>query len=296
MEITLLLMVVALIGFAGYKFLKRGTYRNKQLPDEVPQKWKAVLDEKILFYHRLSPENKIQFESDVLNFLSEVRITGVKTEVEIEDRLLVASSAVIPLFGFPTWNYQHLDEVLLYPSAFDRNFNLNNPNEIITGMVGNGPMEGKMILSKPALHAGFDVNSDKRNVGIHEFVHLFDKEDRSIDGVPPNFQDKSFSIPWLDFIKKKTSEIEKKRSDIDSYATYNYQEFFAVASEYFFERPDLLQKKHPKLYELLSETFQQDMKSIIPNQKALKRKPIGRNSPCPCGSGEKYKNCCLLSN
>ncbi|MEM9391788.1 MAG: zinc-dependent peptidase, partial [Bacteroidota bacterium] len=165
-------------------------------PPQIPHKWKGILDQKVLFYQNLDDAKKAQFESDIYNFLSHIRITGVETEVTLEDRLLIASSAVIPLFGFPAWSYKYLDEVLLYPSSFDRNFKIGSNKEIITGMVGSGAMEGKMILSKPSLHAGFDITSDKRNVGIHEFVHLFDKENGEIDGIPPGYEHKEYSLPW----------------------------------------------------------------------------------------------------
>jgi len=96
------------------------------------------------------------------------------------------------------------------------------------------------------------------------------------------------------FFKQKIDEINSKQSDINDYGATNQQEFFAVASEYFFERPHLLQEKHPKLYELLSEVFNLDTKSIIEKDSFVKRKSVGRNEPCPCGSGNKYKHCCLV--
>ena len=267
--------------------------KNPALPVKAPDKWKGILTGKVHFYRNLDADQKTRFESDLVNFLGHVRVTGVQTEVTLEDRLLVASSAIIPLFGFPAWTYTHLDEVLLYPSHFDRNYNFNNPDEVITGMVGNGPMEGKVIFSKPSLIAGFDIANDKKNVGIHEFVHLFDKETGSVDGIPPGYDDKSYTVPWLDFVNEKTNEILAEKSDIDGYATTNRQEFLAVASEYFFERPHLLKKKHPKLYESMSAIFNQEMTSVIDLSSFGKQKDPGRNDPCPCGSGEKYKRCCL---
>lgn len=243
------------------------------------------------FYRKLDKEERKRFEVDIQRFLATTKISGVKTNVTLEDRLLVASSAVIPLFGFPAWEYSFLDEVLLYPSSFDRNYSINNKDEVITGMVGSGPMEGKVILSKPSLHAGFAIGSDRKNVGIHEFVHLFDKEDGLIDGIPPGYESKKYSLPWLNTIRAKTKDILASRSDIDGYATTNHQEFFAVASEYFFEQPHLLKKKHPRLYELLSEVFRQDPASRKMQSHTLKE--IGRNSPCPCGSGKKFKRCCI---
>lgn len=223
--------------------------------------------------------------------MSNVKINGVNTQIDITDRLLVASSAAIPVFGFPEWNYTFLDEVLLYPASFDRGYEINSKEETITGLVGSGTMEGKMILSQPALHRGFDNSSDKQNVGIHEFIHLLDKEDGSVDGIPAILNGKAYALPWLELIKRKTAEIVKGNSDIDEYGATHEREFLAVAGEYFFERPQLLQKNHPELYSLLSQAFQQDTSKML---KVTDRKKayIERNDPCPCGSGKKFKKCC----
>lgn len=283
------LIVVSIIVFSFYLLLRK---KEKFQAYATPPRWKSILEERVEYYVKLSAEERVRFEIDVQRFLTTIKVTGIKTEVTVEDRLLVASSAVIPLFGFPGWDYSFLDEVLLYPSSFDRKFNLGNKEEVITGMVGSGVMEGKVILSKPSLHAGFDIGNDRRNVGIHEFVHLFDKEDGIIDGIPPGYELKEYTLPWLNTIRVKTKDIVANRSDIDDYATTNRQEFFAVASEYFFESPRLLKKKHPKLYEILSNVFRQDLAEKEPAKAQLKNE-IGRNSRCPCGSGKKYKRCCI---
>jgi MtfA peptidase len=267
--------------------------RSKQkVPAEFPTSWRLILDEKVLFYHNLSATDKFRFEADVLRFIARVRITGVNTEVDITDKLLVASSAAIPVFGFPHWDYTFLDEVLLYPDSFNRQFQINSQEEIITGMVGSGTMEGKVILSKPALHRGFDTHNDKQNVGVHEFIHLLDKEDGSIDGIPATLQGKEYALPWLNLVRKKTQEILKDESDIDDYAATHHHEFLTVAGEYFFEQPQLLQKNHPELYALLSKAFNQDTAKTIKISKRHKDEP-GRNDPCPCGSGKKFKKCCM---
>lgn len=91
----------------------------------------------------------------------------------------------------------------------------------------------------------------------------------------------------------KTHEIIANRSDIDGYASTNRQEFFAVASEYFFERPHLLKKKHPRLYADLVQVFNQEMTERLEPATGITSRNIGRNQPCPCGSGKKYKRCCL---
>lgn len=275
----------------GYLFYKKSKKSN--VYNSFPTTWKTILEQKVQFYKNLNNAEKARFEDDVIRFLNQVAISGAKVEVDIEDKLLVASSAVIPVFGFPDWEYTYLNEVILYPKSFDRNFQLGNEEEIVTGMVGNGIMEGKMILSKPSLHSGFSNDRDKKNVGIHEFIHLFDKEDGSVDGVPPTLQGHASALPWLDLIRQKTKEILEEESDINPYGATNDQEFLAVAGEYFFERPHLLQDKHPELYNVLAKVFNQDTTKIL-NETATKRPEIGRNSPCPCGSGKKFKKCCMI--
>lgn len=281
----------AVVGLVFYTWKVLNPGKEKIL--QAPQKWKDILNEEVHFYQNLNEVQKAQFESDIRNFLEHVPINGAQVDITLEDRLLVAASAVIPLFGFPQWTYNYLDEVILYPGLFDEHYNIGGPNARMSGMVGNGPMEGKVILSKPALHRGFDINNDMRNVGIHEFAHLFDKEDGEIDGIPPGFHDKMHSIPWMALIKKKTDEIKKGHSNIDEYAAYNEKEFFAVASEYFFERPHQLEDKEPELYKLLTEVFHQDPTNIIDEHSYKKPKEIPRNAKCPCGSGKKYKDCCM---
>jgi MtfA peptidase len=251
--------------------------------------WRIILIKNVAYYNSLSDEEKRLFEYKVQEFLLNCRITGIKAQVEITDKLLIASSAVIPIFKFSDWRYTNLREVLLYPSLFNEDFEIEGSERRIAGMVGSGYMEGMMILSKPALRLGFANETDKKNTAIHEFIHLIDKADGSIDGIPEVLLKKQYLIPWIDLINKKIDEIYKNKSDINPYGGKNKAEFFSVVSEYFFERPKLLAKKHPELYYLLEGIFKQKMKSKNLTQKYKK---ISRNSPCPCNSGIKFKKCC----
>jgi Mlc titration factor MtfA (ptsG expression regulator) len=258
----------------------------------LPKSWHHILAEKVIYYKNLAPDDQTKFAEDVMRFLACVRITGVQTQVTIEDKLLVASSAVIPVFGFPDWEYTFLDEVILYPTSFDRDFIIGSKREFIQGMVGNGAMEGKMILSNRALHNGFSNDRDKKNVGIHEFIHLVDKEDGIIDGLAISLNENSYSIPWLNLMAEKVQAMKSDNLGINPYGATNKQEFLAVASEYFFERPHLLKAHHPQLYDLLSKAFKQEPTNLMQARK-IPTAQIGRNDPCPCGSEKKYKRCCM---
>jgi len=256
-----------------------------------PAKWREVLQERVGFYNALSQREKKRFEFKVYEFLVNCKIVGVEVNVTYIDKLLVAASAVIPIFNFPQWKYVNLDKVYLLPDAFNQKFQSKGPDRRILGAVGSGAMEGKMVLSKKALHHGFSNDTDKQNTAVHEFVHLIDKMDGKVDGIPDVLMRNSSALPWLELIKKGITDIKEKKSDINPYGATNEAEFFSVASEYFFERPDLLEKKHPELYSKMEVLFNHKMKNRRMEKKQVIRN-ISRNSLCPCGSGRKYKHCC----
>lgn len=192
-----------------------------------------------------------------------VRIDGIDTNVDDLDKLLVAASAVIPVFGFNKWKYYNLRNVLLYPGSFNRDEFLASGYEHNTlGMIGNGPMQQVMILSKPALHFGFQTEPPKENTGIHEFVHLLDKEDGDVDGLPEALLHRKYNARWIELMNRNIQSILEGHSDINYYGASNKAEFLAVASEYFFNQPELFKENHPELFELMCTIFNQDPSNI----------------------------------
>ena len=231
-------------------------YHGEKIP--IDAKKKAILADKVDFYKRLRGKDRRNFEYRVMRFLSGCKITGVSTDVTEEDRVLVAASAIIPVFGFEEWDYSNLNEVLLYPDTFNPDFETNGKDRNISGMVGWGFMNGTMTLSKPSLHLGFSNKTSKENVGIHEFVHLIDKMDGATDGVPDVLIRHPQAIPWLKMMKEEIHKIAEDDSDIRPYGATNQAEFYSVASEYFFKRPRLFKKKHPQLYKAMTIIFKQN--------------------------------------
>ncbi len=178
-----------------------------------------------------------------------------------EIRIMVSASAIIPMFAFPEYNYPNLREILIYPNSFDEKFQtqrFEGHEEFIIGMVGNSFMNGTMIISKPDLIKAYDRASHASNVGIHEFVHLIDKDDGVTDGIPEILIKHAYVAPWLHLIKDEMSRIEQGRSDISPYALTSNAEFLAVVSEYFFDDPERFKRKHPDLYHYLSGIFHQN--------------------------------------
>jgi Mlc titration factor MtfA (ptsG expression regulator) len=257
-------------------------------------KWSEFLLDQVVFYKVLSDSDKATFEQRCLLFMNTTRIEAGGFEVTDEDRLLVAASAIIPVWGFPKWHYFNLEAVFLLPGTFNGQFECGQADSTIAGMVGSGPMAGKMALSRQHLHLGYKNSRDKSNVGIHEFVHLLDMADGRCDGMPERMNQFECTAPsiatWFDFIEHKIVEIDKGNSNIGRYGATNRQEFFAVASEYFFERPQMLKKKHPQLFDALTQFYRQNVLEIEKDAK------IRGKAPCPCGSGKRYKRCCMPKN
>ncbi|RAJ04043.1 hypothetical protein LX64_02920 [Chitinophaga skermanii] len=225
----------------------------------VPADLKDLLQQNVRFYQLLDDNGKERFYARAVHFLEQVHIEGVGIEIENLDRALVAASAIIPIFGFDDWKYFNLTNVIIYPASFDEKYQFEGDDKRILGMVGSGNMNGQMILSQSALRQGFSAYADKQNTAIHEFVHLLDKSDGVVDGVPNNLLEHSYSLPWLNLIRQEITKIEKGRSDINPYGAMNTGEFLAVVSEYFFEKPAELEKKHPQLYDMLAHMFKQDL-------------------------------------
>ncbi len=271
--------------------------RSAILAEPFPPQWEAVLQRDVVFFRALDTEAQQRFRRQLQVFLGEKPVTGIKVEVDTTTRVLVGVSAVIPIFGFPDWEWDQISEVLVYPTRFDGEFQFGDKKgHNILGMVGTGSMNRLMILSKPDLINGFRNPTDKRNVGVHEFAHLVDKTDGVIDGVPGVGLDRQAIGPWIELVRRKMAEFETGASDINRYALTNEAEFFAVMSEYFFERPGVLERKHPMLYKALERVFNQDLgtRAVALRRELTRGHPkFGRNSPCPCGSGLKYKKCCL---
>jgi len=193
----------------------------------------------------------------MMQFLSEVYIDSVNLEITELDTLLIASSGVIPVFAFKDWHYTTLSGVILYPDNFNEDFQFSDKSKSkqIAGVVGTGRLEGKMILSRKALHHGFKNDNDGRNTAIHEFVHLIDKMDDQVDGIPQILLQHPHAIPWLKLIHEEMGNINQNKSKLRAYGATNQAEFFAVASEYFFESPERLKKAHPELYTALANSF-----------------------------------------
>ncbi|WP_047550791.1 zinc-dependent peptidase [Psychroserpens sp. Hel_I_66] len=248
-----IIIFIALLIFVIYVFYNKYSKRIEQFPAH----WHDILLKEVVFYKNLQPKEQKRFQNRVMQFLSEVYIDSVDFEIEELDKILIAASAVIPVFAFKEWFYPTLSGVIIYPDNFNDDFEFSEKSESrrIAGVVGTGRLEKQMILSRKALYSGFRNHGDKKNTAIHEFVHLIDKMDENVDGIPEVLMQNSNSIPWLKLMHDEMEAINNDKSDIRAYGGTKQSEFFAVASEYFFESPKLMKRKHPELYKMLAACF-----------------------------------------
>jgi len=254
--ISITLFLVSL-GYYYMSYLPAKKWKEV-LKTPFPESWREILSKHVEFYRELTDDEKQYFEDRIQYFLKTKKITGVGTDVDDKLRLFIAASAIMPVFAFPDFEYDNINEILVYPESFDEEYNSGNEKRIL-GMVGNGAMNRMMILSKKDILSSFSGSRTTNNVALHEFVHLIDKEDGTIDGLPEILIDKAFVLPWMKELKKEMLNIKHHKSDINPYAMTNESEFLAVASEYFFMSPKRFKEKHPELYKYFSKIYRRKL-------------------------------------
>ncbi|HYD23017.1 MAG TPA: M90 family metallopeptidase, partial [Flavipsychrobacter sp.] len=223
---------------------------------QLPPVTRFLLYNYVPFYVSLSADEQQRFEQRMRDFLARTKITGVAgVTVYDVDLVFLAAAAVIPLFGHPEWRYNNLNEILLYGDTFNRQYDVEGPGRDVLGLVGEGVLHRQMILSQPALRAGFLYPENAHNTALHEFVHLIDKADGAIDGVPQYLLDKNGSKEWRSYMQTYIRAIKEGYTDINPYGATNEAEFFAVISEYYFKQPQTFRFLYPELYEMLNRIY-----------------------------------------
>ena len=181
-----------------------------------------------------------------------------------EIRVTIAAQACLLLLNRRIACYPQLETILVYPTAYEDNKRrmINTQEDNLGPRVGESWQAGSVVLAWDHVIAGVTNYQDGHNVTFHEFAHQLDQLDGSADGAPP-LASWSAAVIWA---RVFTSEYEKlnaelrsgRKSIIDSYGATHPAEFFAVATEAFFEKPRQLSQKHPALYNELKQYYAVD--------------------------------------
>ena len=252
-------VLVPVLGAVLYVLWSMRRYIRRMMADpEPPEGIRKTLETGVHFYKCIKdPAEKTRFRHDVQYFLLDQTIVGVGVEVTDELRALVAASAVVLSFGRPWYEWDTTRDILLYPSAFDEDYNHRSDGRRL-GQVGS---QGPVIFSAKALRAGFASGTDGHNVGFHEFAHVLDFDDGQIDGIPANLNWEAIR-PWVDQMSAHFTRRDRqgrRKQVLRDYAFTNEAEFLACATEMFFEQPRRMKQKAPELYRLLEEFYGQPL-------------------------------------
>jgi MtfA peptidase len=257
-------LALALIAWLiGQPWLRRRR-RARIASRPFPPAWRRILRRRVPAVARLPADLQLRLKALMLIFLAEKPIIGCAgLVVSDEMRVTIAAQACLPLLGKPRNFYPDLKQVLLYPGAF-----VVERAQVEAGgiqheqrraLAGESWSQGQVLLSwQDVLDGGADPG-DGHNVVIHEFAHQLDQAKGFANGAPLLGSVMAYRA-WSRVMRHEFDALRRRvaRGEpglIDGYGSTDPAEFFAVASELFFERAGALAQEHPALYEQLSRYY-----------------------------------------
>lgn len=235
----------------------RNIRRNEIAKQRLNNKQRAQLTEDFPLYSRLPHHLQQELEGLIHIFIAEKAFDpcGGLEEVTPHMQRVIAAQACILLLRKPHNLYSKLRTIRLYPDTYIA-IGENGEESI---RLGESWSTGSIVLSWASVVSGGRNSEDGHNVTIHEFSHQLDQADGAGDGVP-TLQTRGCYREWATIMRPEFETLIKrsaanKRTVIDSYGAANPAEFFSVATETFYEKPEQLQKKHAKLYDILVKYY-----------------------------------------
>jgi len=246
-----------------FKKWRRKRIRQRPFPPE----WAGIIEGHVLFYRRLSVLDKEELKQHILVFLAEKHFFGCGgLAITDEIRVTIAAQACVLLLHRETNYYPGLHSILVYPAAYvakaTRHLAGGVVEEGFDVRLGESWHHGSVVLSWDDVRQGAADVRDGHNVVFHEFAHQLDSTCGQGDSSVV-LQQRSTFITWARVLHKNYIKLQQDLSSnrptlLGSYAGQDPAEFFAVATEYFFERPKDLQKTYPDLYRELSNFYHQN--------------------------------------
>lgn len=253
------LVALAMVIFIIVDKVRRRTNKKRIRRFDFPLKWVKILEQNVPLYPCMPYDLQEHCQDLVMQFIEDkvFEPCGGLEGVTDEMMVTIAGNAVIPILGRPTDIYRSVRTILIYPSTF---FQADKPDA--GKRLGEAWRSGTVILAWDATrHSAKDMR-DGKNVAIHEFAHQLDFEDGTANGAPILEHGNQYA-PWADVLGKEFEKLiiatEKGRKTVmDDYGATNPAEFFAVASETFFEKARTMERKHPELYNQLRAYYRVD--------------------------------------
>ena len=252
---------------------KRERLRAAPFPDD----WRRTIERNVPIVLRLPPADREELFGHVQVFLAEKHFEGVGgLELTDEIRVTIAAQACLLLLHRDTDYYPLLKSIIVYPSTYvvPEEHSLGGGiweegEDAMLGHTSRG-LSALVLAWDSTLHGARDMG-DGENVVLHEFAHQLDFEQGDVNGTPTlgsNGQYTSWArVLGAEYDALRRASDEGRPSVLDDYGAENPAEFFAVATEAFFERPVELRAKHAALYEELRTFYQQDPASWAPDMR-----------------------------
>ena len=270
----LLVTLIAMGMFAGafgigramvLRFL-RWRLRRPVTRGTPPPRWDEILRRDFPLAASLTSDQRSRLLGHVLQLVDGCRWEGCGgLELTEEMQVLIAAQACLLVNAQEGDPYPHVDTILVYPGTFrPKRFSWTPSADAEPGRptLGEAWQHGVVILAWDRARAGARNPFDGRNVVLHEFAHQLDGADGAMDGTPP-LDGRSAYAAWAGVLEREfdalqAAEAGGRRTVLDHYGAENRAEFFAVATEAFFEKPRQLRQKHPELYRELGRFYRQD--------------------------------------
>ena len=239
-----------------------GRARARPLPAGWSDRVAAVMPA----FARLTAAERDKFLRDMRDLLSTRRWEGAGgLELTDEIRLTIAAQACLLTLGFEGDPYPSLHTILVYPSTFvpasPFSWTARGRTAREEPTLGESWTDGVIVLAWDRAAAGGAGPDDGENVVLHEFAHQLDHGDGEMDGVPriPAADYRAWAaVIAREFRSLERAALEGRPDVLDEYGATDPAEFFAVATETFFERPAALERERPALYDALRRYYRQD--------------------------------------
>ena len=250
--------------FDLFKSRRRDRLRAEPFPDE----WRRTIERNVPIVRRLPAVDRDELFGHVAVFLAEKHFEGAGgLELTDEIRVTIAAQACLLLLHRDTDYYPLLKSIIVYPSTYV----VPGQHSLGDGLweEGDDAMLGHTSHHLSALVLAWDSTlhgarsmSDGENLVLHEFAHQLDFESGDANGTPAlgsNAQYASWArVLGAEYEALRRASEEGRPSVLDEYGAEDPAEFFAVATEAFFERATELRAKHPALYAELRTFYEQD--------------------------------------
>jgi Mlc titration factor MtfA (ptsG expression regulator) len=241
--------------------------RRKLLAEPFPRAWLGYLEKNLPFYAALAGSEKKRLQDRMRIFAAEKSWEGCGgLEITDEIKVTVAAQACLLVLGMKENYFDHVETILIYPAEYfsdaERFYPDGTMDEDGEGRIGEAWHRGPVVLSWADVRRGGRHPHDGVNVVYHEFAHQLDMQSGWIDGTPP-LKGRAAYARWHEVMSAEFEKLVRRSRRgfatlMDDYGAENPAEFFAVATEFFFEKPIAFARRHPRLYAILKEYYGQD--------------------------------------